>query len=122
LHLATTDPQLYRHQARLLVKPQKIKVSKLSFCHYNCPSSAKEHESPTLLNLENPKMTTPRTISASELRDQIRTVINEVCYGQAEYLVIKFGQPAAVIISPADFQLLQQARQQLDPIGQPQSK
>jgi prevent-host-death family protein len=64
--------------------------------------------------LENLKMTTQRTISASELRDQLRTVINEVYYGQAEYLVVKFGQTAAVIISPADFQLLQQARQQLD--------
>lgn len=62
-------------------------------------------------------MTTQRTISASELRDHIRTVINEVHYGQAEYLVLKFGQPAAVIISPADFQLLQRARQQLDPAG-----
>lgn len=62
-------------------------------------------------------MTTQRTISASELRDQLRTVINEVYYGQAEYLVVKFGQPAAVIISPADFQLLQRARQQLDPAG-----
>jgi prevent-host-death family protein len=64
-------------------------------------------------------MTTPRTISASELRDQIRTVINEVHYGQAEYLVLKFGQPAAVIISPADFQFLQRARQQLNPTGPP---
>lgn len=67
-------------------------------------------------------MTTQRTISASELRDHIRTVINEVCYGQAEYLVVKFGQTAAVIISPADFELLQRARQQFDPAGQAQSK
>ena len=59
-------------------------------------------------------MPTQKTISASELRDHIRTVINEVHYGQTEYLVLKFGQPAAVIISPADFQLLQQARQQAD--------
>lgn len=56
-------------------------------------------------------MTTQRTISASDLRDHIRTVINEVYYGQAEYRVVKFGQTAAVIISPDDFQLLQQARQ-----------
>jgi hypothetical protein len=39
-------------------------------------------------------MTTQRTISASELRDHMRTVINEVYYGQAEYLVVKFGQTA----------------------------
>jgi prevent-host-death family protein len=62
-------------------------------------------------------MTTQKTISASELRDHIRTVINEVHYGQVEYLVLKFGQPAAVIISPADFQLLQQARQQVNATG-----
>lgn len=66
-------------------------------------------------------MTTQRTISASDLRDQLRTVINEVCYGQAEHRVVKYGQPAAVIISPADFQLLQQARQQLDPAGPTES-
>jgi hypothetical protein len=44
-------------------------------------------------------------------------VINEVHYGQTEYLVLKFGQPTAVIINPADFQLLQRARQQGDATG-----
>jgi prevent-host-death family protein len=64
-------------------------------------------------------MTSQKTISASELRDHLRTVINEVHYGQTEYLVLKFGQPAAAIISLADFQLLQQARQQVNATGPP---
>jgi prevent-host-death family protein len=62
-------------------------------------------------------MTNQKTISASELRAHIRTVINEVHYGQVEYLVLKSGEPAAVIISLADFQLLEQARQQVGATG-----
>lgn len=94
----------------------------LPFFQYNGPISNKKYKLSTLSNLENTNVTTQRTISASDLRDQLRTVINEVYYGQAEYLVVKFGQTAAVIISPADFELLQQARQQLNPADQPQSK
>ena len=51
-------------------------------------------------------------ISASDLRTGIRHVLNEVIYHRAEYIVEKFGEPAAAIISIADYHLLQAARQQ----------
>lgn len=53
-----------------------------------------------------------KTISSSALREQVRQVINEVAYGQAHYIVEKFGEPAVAIISMDDFRLLQAARQQ----------
>jgi prevent-host-death family protein len=53
-----------------------------------------------------------RTISVSDLRAQIRRILNEVGYGQSEYIIEKFGEPAAAIISMEDFQLLQEIRQQ----------
>ena len=52
-----------------------------------------------------------RTISASDLRAQIKRVLNDVGYGQAQYIVEKFGEPTAAIISIEDFHLLQAARQ-----------
>jgi prevent-host-death family protein len=53
-----------------------------------------------------------KTISSSDLRAQIRRVLNEVGYGQAQYIVEKFGEPTAAIVSMDDFRLLQQVRQQ----------
>lgn len=53
-----------------------------------------------------------KTISSSELRAQIKRVLNEVGYGQMSYIVEKFGEPTAAIISMEDFRLLQAARQQ----------
>ena len=53
-----------------------------------------------------------KTISSSQLRSQIKRVLNEVEYGQSQYIVEKFGQPAAAIISMEDFCLLQELRQQ----------
>jgi prevent-host-death family protein len=53
-----------------------------------------------------------KTISSSELRAQIKRVLNDVEYGQAQYIVKKFGEPTAAIISMEDFRLLQSARQQ----------
>lgn len=52
-----------------------------------------------------------KTISSSALREQVRHVINEVGYGQAQYIVEKFGEPTAAIISMEDFSLLQAAKQ-----------
>ncbi|MCS7282894.1 MAG: type II toxin-antitoxin system prevent-host-death family antitoxin [Anaerolineae bacterium] len=52
-----------------------------------------------------------KTISSSELRTQIRRVLNEVGYGRAIYVVEKFGEPTAAIISMEDFRLLQAIRQ-----------
>ena len=53
-----------------------------------------------------------KTISSSELRTRIKRVLNEVGYGQAQYIVEKFGEPTAAIISMEDFHFLQAARQQ----------
>ena len=53
-----------------------------------------------------------KTISSSDLRAQIKRVLNEVGYGQVLYVVEKFGEPTAAIISMEDFRLLQAARQQ----------
>lgn len=52
-----------------------------------------------------------KTISASDLRAQVKQVLNEVEYGQAQYIVAKFGEPTAAIVSMDDFRLLQQIRQ-----------
>ena len=52
-----------------------------------------------------------RTISASDLRAQIKRVLNDVGYGQAQYIVEKFGEPTAAIVSIEDFYLLQATRQ-----------
>lgn len=48
-----------------------------------------------------------KTISSSDLRAQIKRVLNEVGYGQTEYVVEKFGEPIVAIISVQDFQMLQ---------------
>jgi len=53
-----------------------------------------------------------RTISASDLQAQIKQVLNDVGYGQAQYIVEKFGEPTAAIVSIEDFYLLQAARQE----------
>ena len=52
-----------------------------------------------------------KSISASDLRAQIKRILNEVGYGQAEYVVEKFGEPIAAVISMADFRLLQEVKQ-----------
>jgi prevent-host-death family protein len=51
-----------------------------------------------------------KTISSSDLRAQIKRVLNEVEYGQAQYIVEKFGEPTAAIVSIEDFHLLQETR------------
>ena len=53
-----------------------------------------------------------KTISSSDLRSQIRRVLDEVGYGQAQYVVEKFGEPTAAIVSMEDFRLLKAAREQ----------
>jgi prevent-host-death family protein len=56
----------------------------------------------------------PKTISVSHLRVHIRQVLNEVIYGRAEYIVEKFGEPSAAIISIDDYRLLQEAKQRMN--------
>jgi len=53
-----------------------------------------------------------KTISVSDLRAQVKRIMNEVGYGQSEYIIEKFGEPTAAIINISDFQLLQQIKQQ----------
>lgn len=53
-----------------------------------------------------------KTISSTELRTHAARVINEVVYGHTTYLVERHGEPEVAIIGMADYQLLQQARQQ----------
>jgi len=53
-----------------------------------------------------------KTISSSDLRAHIKRVLNEVGYSRTQYVVEKFGEPTAAIISMEDFRLLQSARQQ----------
>jgi prevent-host-death family protein len=53
-----------------------------------------------------------RTISTTDLRTEIKRVLNEVGYGQAQYVVEKFGEPTAAIINLEDFRLLQALKQQ----------
>ena len=52
-----------------------------------------------------------KTVSSSQLRSEIKRILNEVEYGGAQYVVEKFGQPAAAIVSLADFHLLQEYQQ-----------
>ena len=53
-----------------------------------------------------------KTISSSKLRTEIKRILNEVEYGRAQYIVEKFGQPAAAIVSLDDLAILQDVRQQ----------
>jgi prevent-host-death family protein len=53
-----------------------------------------------------------KTISSSDLRAQIKQVLNEVGYGEILYIVEKFGEPTAAIISMEDFDLLQATKEQ----------
>ncbi|MEA3408272.1 MAG: type II toxin-antitoxin system prevent-host-death family antitoxin [Chloroflexota bacterium] len=51
-----------------------------------------------------------KSISSSELRAQIKRVLSEVGYGEAQYVVRRFGEPAAAIVSMEDLRLLQAAK------------
>ncbi len=53
-----------------------------------------------------------KTISSSELRPQIKQILNEVGYGQSQYVVERFGEPTAAIVSVEDLRLLQQVKRQ----------
>ena len=53
-----------------------------------------------------------KTITVSDLRAQVKRVLNEVGYGGAQYLVEKFGEPTAAIISVEDYRLLQATKRQ----------
>ena len=53
-----------------------------------------------------------KTISSSELRAQIKRILNDVGYGQSQYVVERFGEPTAAIVSIEDLRLLQTIKQQ----------
>jgi prevent-host-death family protein len=50
-------------------------------------------------------------ISSSQLRSEIKRVLNEVGYGQSQYIIERFGEPTAALISIDDLRLLQAAKQ-----------
>ncbi len=52
-----------------------------------------------------------KTTSSSQLRSNIKRILNEVEYGGVQYVVEKFGQPAAAIVSIKDLELIQERRQ-----------
>jgi prevent-host-death family protein len=52
-----------------------------------------------------------KTISSSQLRSDIKRILNEVQYGGAHYVVEKFGQPAAAIVSVEDLEFIQERKQ-----------
>lgn len=49
-------------------------------------------------------------ISSSQLRSEIKRVLNEVGYGQSQYIIERFGEPTAALISIDDLRLLQAAK------------
>jgi len=51
-------------------------------------------------------------ISSSELRTGIKRILNEVGYGQNQYIIERFGEPTAAVISIDDLRLLQTIKQQ----------
>jgi len=53
-----------------------------------------------------------KTISSSELRAQIKRILNDVGYGQSQYVVERFGEPTAAIVSIEDLRVLQTIKQQ----------
>jgi prevent-host-death family protein len=59
------------------------------------------------------EVTMLRTISSSELRAQLKRVLNEVAYGRAQYIVEKFDEPVAAVINIGDYRILQSAKQQM---------
>lgn len=48
-----------------------------------------------------------KTVTSSDLRTNIKRVLNEVEYGTEQYIIEKFGEPTAAIISMEDFHFLQ---------------
>ena len=52
-----------------------------------------------------------KTISSSDLRAHIKRVLNEVGYAHAQYIVEKFNEPIAAVVSLEDFRQLQAARE-----------
>jgi prevent-host-death family protein len=50
-------------------------------------------------------------ISSSRFRTEIKRVLNEVGYGQKQYIIERFGEPAAAVISVEDYEVLQEVKQ-----------
>ncbi|MEM7133049.1 MAG: type II toxin-antitoxin system Phd/YefM family antitoxin [Chloroflexota bacterium] len=50
---------------------------------------------------------TVKRVTSSELRTNVKRVLNEIEYGDEQYIIEKFGEPSAAIISIEDFQFFQ---------------
>lgn len=59
----------------------------------------------------------PQVISSSKLRSEIKQVLNEVGYGQRQYIIERFGEPTAAVISMEDLRLLQAIKKQQSKIS-----
>ena len=55
-----------------------------------------------------------KTITTSALREQIRTVLDEVAFGGNHYVIERNGQPVAALICLDDLRLLESTRRLLD--------
>jgi prevent-host-death family protein len=53
----------------------------------------------------------PKEIPSPDLRKGLRRILTEVQYKKAEYIITRFGEPAAAIISMEEYKFLQAARQ-----------
>ena len=58
-----------------------------------------------------PKTLKPTTACSTAVVGCRDGLLNEVEYGQSQYVVEKFGEPTAAIVSMEDFSLIQAARQ-----------
>jgi len=58
-----------------------------------------------------PKTLQPTTACSTAVVGCRDGLLNEVEYGQSQYVVEKFGEPTAAIVSMEDFSLIQAARQ-----------
>jgi prevent-host-death family protein len=54
-----------------------------------------------------------RTITTSALREQIRTVLDEVGFGTTQYVIERNGQPVAALIPLDDLRLLESTKRLL---------
>lgn len=54
-----------------------------------------------------------KTITTSALREQIRTVLDEVGFGTTQYVIERNGQPVAALVSLDDLRLLESTKRLL---------
>lgn len=53
-------------------------------------------------------------LPASEARERLAHILNEVAYGHERYVLERHGKPVAVVISVDDFALLEELEDRID--------